>query len=376
MMATPFDFRWLFFTIISVVFFLPELHAQENVPAPGSVKEIDISGYRRVTGSPEATMYFLMSKGGFEARNFASGKSYERRLNRSVKLQTSDRGNFFAIIDYSSFRPTYLRVTGITVFDADGNQMWSRDGPECNAFILSDASAALVGIDGAEGLEQSRLVFFDEQGNIQSDTEVSHLNNSRFCENGDYFFAISSGTGLLKFESRGQQIARYPDCKNYRCSADGRMVATQSDSLLQIYRDDKLLLTLPSDPRRFRDLRFSSDGTQVALLQSEQLRLIDILAGTSLWSYEPADDDHVLVGFDANDDLSLFICSSNNGAARPEIRNTQGKVVLLDQGGGLIWQHDLSYSTRSVRHPEVKLSADNRLISILTKERLELFKYW
>jgi outer membrane protein assembly factor BamB len=344
-------------------------------PRPEKLASIDISSYRRVTGGPGTAFYFLKMKGGFEVKSFPENTSYVRNLAYGRKLQTSANGNYFAVISYNNFRPTALKITGVEMFDIDGKRLWSRDDPDCNAFILSDAAPVAVGMAGAEGLPKSTLKFFSASGELVNSVSVDHLSNASFSEDGRFLFAIAGGEALLKFTAAGNLIAQYPECSQYRASADGALVAVLQDTLLRLYDRDSLRLQRSIAQGEFRDLLFSRDRGQAALLTVRHLEVIDIKRALTNWRWPVGADGYRLVDLAVDEDFKRLLCSSNNSADRPEVRNSRGKVYLLNENGQLIWEYDLSYANRAIRHPLVQFDARSRLLSVMSAEKLELFSF-
>ena len=347
----------------------------EAAPRPEKLASIDISSYRRVTGGPGTAFYFLKMKGGFEVKSFPENTSYVRSLAYGRKLQTSANGNYFVVISYDSFRPTSLRITGVEMFDIAGKRLWSRTDPECNAFVLADAAPVAVGIVGAEGLPESTLKFFSESGELLNTVTVDHLSKASFSEDGRFLFAIAGSEALLKFTAGGNLISQYPSCSQYRASADGALVAVLQDTLLRLYDRDSLLLERQIARGEFRDLQFSRDRESAALLTAGYLEVIDIKRALTNWRWPVGGDGYRLVDLAVDENFGRLLCSSNNSADRPEVRNSRGKVYLLNESGQLVWEYDLSYASRAIRHPLVQFDARSRLLSVMSAEKLELFSF-
>lgn len=343
-------------------------------PRPQKVESIDISHYRRVTGSPGTAFYFLKKKGGFEVKSFAENTSYVRTLAHSRKLQTSAAGNYFAVIAYNNFRPTDLRIIGIDMFDREGNRLWSINDPDCNSFVMTDAAPIVVGISGAEGLPESELRFFNDKGKLLNSVRIDHMANVSISDDGRYVFVVSGSRALLKFTSGGNKLGEYPVTTHYRVSRDGSLVGVLLDTLVRIYSRDNVLCERRVPRGEFRDLKFSGDDSQAALLSSERLEIVDLKTEITklLWPIQAP--GYRLVDLATDDDFSYFLCSSNNSAARPEVRDSQGKVFLLGADGQTLWHYDLTYVSRAVGTPKVQFDRDRHLLSILSAEKLELFK--
>ncbi|MFH2057101.1 MAG: hypothetical protein ABIJ61_14170, partial [bacterium] len=111
------------------------------------------------------------------------------------------------------------------------------------------------------------------------------------------------------------------------------------------------------------------------LLTDSYLDLIDLPTGTTSWRWTVADEAYRLVSLAAAGDFSRFLCSSNNSADRPEVRDSRGKVYLLGADGQLGWEYELSYLDRGVGRPAVQFDSRTALFSIISAEKLELFAF-
>lgn len=343
-------------------------------PEPALMKSIDTRDCRRVLGGPEGAFYFV-NKRSFDV-GITNGTAFHLHTVKGDKrLVTSPEGDHYALIAYSSLRPTSLEVTEVRLFDSQGKQHWSRKKPGCNSFVLSDASPIAVGISGAEGLSETRLLFFDSNGNLTDSTTVAYYTKGRFSEDGSFFFAVSGSNGILKFSSAGRQVASYPQGNDYRISEDGMFLGAVTDTALLVYRNDVLLTSLRLEPFTFRDLKFKRDGTALALLLKSELRLVNLPEGASLWQFSPGDSSFLFSNLDADDDFTSFVCGSTNSNGRPEERNSKGLVELLDGQGRPVWSTELSYSDWSTLYPLVKVNRQGSTISLLTAESFQIYSY-
>jgi hypothetical protein len=344
------------------------------VVSPVAIDSVEMQDYRRIWGSPSGCFYFL-KQGSFEVRQFGQNKTVEQSLNSNQKLISSDKGNYFAQLTYSSFSPTSLRMTEIRVFSCTGQLIWSQKDPGCSSFILSDESSIAVGIAGAEGLPESSLLFFGTSGIQVGSAKVDNFSSGRFSEDGEFFFAISGGKGLVKFTTSGKEVFRYGDCNRYSVSRDGELVAIYKDSLLNIYRGETLLATRGFPESAVRDVRFSFDGRFAATLLTRQLQLFDLDSSRLVWEYSLPDSGYQFFHFDSDSSFTYFACSTNNSMDAPERRNTLGQALLIDGDGKPVWRTEMSYADWSVKYPEVKIDLPARILTLLTAERFRIYSF-
>jgi hypothetical protein len=352
----------------------PALVAAPDSVNPVVIDSADALSYRRIWGSPTGCLY-LLRRNSFEVRRLTPAKSMVQPLSGNLKLISSENGNYYALINYSSFSPTSLRVTDVRLFDCDGQLIWTKRDPGCNSFILSDNHPVAVGIAGAEGLPDSRLSFFGSDGEQIGTARVQGFNNGRFCESGDFFFAISGEKGLFKFGRSGEELFTYPDCEKYFPGWDGRVVAVGRENQLLIYSDSAVRMSRAVDNPSLREVEISRDNRYAAILTTNQLEVVDIDSNRNVWQYALKDSNFQFFHFSADPSFSYFICATDNAADAPEIRNSRGSVMLLNSKGEVLWQTELAYGEWSVKYPEVKIDLATRIFTLLTAERLQIYTF-
>jgi outer membrane protein assembly factor BamB len=266
-------------------------------------------------------------------------------------------------------------VTEIRVYSCTGQLIWGLRDPGCSSFILSDESSIAVGIAGAEGLPESTLLFFGTSGAQVGSAKVDNFSSGRFSEDGEFFFAISNGKGLIKFTTSGKEVFRYSDCNRYSVSRDGELVAIYKDSLLNIYREQTLLTAREIPELAIRDVRFSFDNRFAAILLTQRLQLLELDSTRLVWEYSLPDSGYQFFHFDSDSSFTYFACSTNNSTDAPERRNTRGQALLIDANGKPVWQTDLSYAEWSVKYPEVKIDLPARILTLLTAERFRIYSF-
>lgn len=360
--------------IVIVAISMPALVAVPLAVTPVVVDSADMQGYRRIWGTPSGCFYYLR-RSSFEVRQIGTEKSLVQSLSGSQKLISSKKGRYFALITYSDFSPTSLRVLDIRLFSCDGQLIWTKRDPGCNSFILSDAYPVAVGIAGAEGLPDSRLAFFGADGEQIGAAKVENFSNGRFCESGEFFYAVSGGRGLVKFDRWGRELHHYGDCNRYFTSWDGGMIAVCRDRQLAIFKDSTEQFRRIIDDLSLREVEFSFDNRLAAVLMPSRLELVDLDSNRNVWEYPISDSNYQFFHFDSDSSFSYFVCGTNNSNDAPEIRNSRGAVMLLDSRGQLLWQEELTYGEWSVKYPEVRISLNPRVFTLLTAERLRIYSF-
>ncbi len=366
--------RTKLFTIISAITLISSLYSEPYSVQPELIDTVLMEDYRRVWGSPDGA-FFLQKKSAVEIRQYPSTESRNINYKANQKFISSERGNYYALISYSNFLPTQLQVTGISVYDRTGNVVWTKPQPGCSAFILSDHAPIAVGIEGAEGFAESRLIFFNASGEVVGSTKVQNFYNGQFSENGEAFFGIT-GTGILKkFSNTGREVRDYGAATRYYSSFDAALVAVVADTATRIYSSDTLLTAWPSAARSLREVKFSRDNRLVAALYGDRFDVYDISAGNMVAQHTMDDAAYRFFHFDADPNFNYFVCGASNAADSPEIKNTKGRIMLLSAGGNLLWGEEVAYDDWSVRYPVVKIDTNSRVVSMLTPTTLQIFKF-
>lgn len=361
-----------FVTLLVTLTSFSALRAEPS--APRLIKNIVTKDYKRVLGGPAGAFYFS-NKSTIDVGVVADDRYYARKVKGNRKLVTSPQGNHFALLEYDSFRPTELEIRQIEICGANGDVLWSGSGQGCNGFILCDASPIAVGIRGAEGLAEAQLLFFDAGGNIVDSAAVKYFTRGRFSGDGRSFYAVSGSSGILRFNSRGKETGSFPTGKDYRVSFDGSWLAALSDDRLDFYDGDSLVAVKPVTAFSFRDLHFSSDGSRVVILFKDHLELLSLPDLETHWSYQSADSTFSFTSLDIDQEFTRIVCSASNSNDKPEERNARGQVALLDSEGNVIWSDTVTYTEWSTRYPEVRISPNHSLLSILTAEELRIYSF-
>ncbi len=341
---------------------------------PLLIESLQLEDYRKIWGSPDGA-FFLQKKSGTEIRQYPSVGIRNIAVRSNQKLISSERGNYYALVNYNNFLPTQLQVTGISVFDRSGKEIWSNKSPGCNAFILCNHAPVVVGIAGAEGLAESRLVFFNSSGEIVGSAAVQNFYNGQFCESGEFFFGISGSGELTKFTNTGREVHNYGRATRYYCSFDASQVAVVSDTTIRIFSHEETLLAWPCTSQSLREMRFSHDNRMISALYTDRLDVFDLQKNSLIAEYTLDDSAYRFFHFDTDYNFNYFVCGANNSADPPETKNTKGRIMLLGATANLLWGEEVVYEEWSVSYPDVRIDSYNRVVSMLTASTLQVYKF-
>ncbi len=324
-------------------------------------------------GAPDGAFY-LMERGGCEIRTYPDKKARTIKLQGSRKLISSERGNYYGVIRYNSFSPSSLSISDITIYSRSGEKRYTIDKPDCTAFVISDEGPSVVGISGAEGLGETRLKFYNSSGKLVGTTAVNGFFSPSFSANGEYFYALSEGGTLVKFSSSGKRLEDVVRCRRYFLSDNGEIVAAYNDTILTIVTSADNSLGLSVKGAELRDVKFSHDGTRLAMLSSDRLELFDLVDRQMVGEYRSEDTTYQLLHLAAGSNLNSLVVSASNAGASPEVRHREGKLLLFDGFARKLWEDDLSYTEWSIRYPEVRMNRDGDLFSALTANGLKVYQ--
>ena len=179
----------------------------------------------------------------------------------------------------------------------------------------------------------------------------------------------------MRYDNTGKVIGQFGNCTKYFLSRDGKGVAFYSDSVLVITIDGKTVVTRNVGMSSVKEAKFSEDSKLLAILSNTKLEVISLADGALVWVYRLDDSSFQFFNFDADSSFTYFICGADNTVDKSEKRNTQGKVILLNSSGRLLWQQNLAYRDWSVRYPEVKIDLTSRVFSILTADKLIFYSF-
>ena len=237
---------------------------------------------------------------------------------------SSERGNYYALISYSNFLPTQLQVTAVSVYDRSGKLMWSKEGPGCNAFIMCDTAPLLVGIEGAEGFPESRLIFFNSSGEKVGNAKVQNFYNGQFCESGEFFFGISGAGNLSKIQQYRQTSHDFGHAIRYHSSFDGKVIAVVSDCVTTF-----IPIRTLSPPGRFLTDRCAKSDSRTTTHMSPHYTAIAsmslILPPTASLAEHTLDDSAFrFFRFDADPNFNFFVCGAEQLRRFTRISKHQG----------------------------------------------------
>lgn len=337
-------------------------------PVEGKIMKGSVSDGNLILSSPQ----------GFQILTSDGKQSYQASLKPNQGLVTSPDGNCFGIITYSkSASPGFLAAENFVLYSANGTKLGEIKNPEVSDFYVPNPANLIVGISGGEGGAKSRLVFYDRAGNPIKSLEIGFLEGVSFSSNGKSVFVNSGKDGLSAFDDSGALKANFGLCEKFATSQDGEYVATNSDGNLQIYHQGKPVGNPLNVNPLIREMCFSPDNKYISVIDKKNLFLFEVQTGNLLWQYSLDKPELSFISVDISPNAEKIIAGIDYDKGRkiaPEERHTTGFVYLFDKDGKITWQKEISYKLWGAVFPKVQFSADGANFSVITREKIYLFK--
>ncbi len=349
------------------------LRAEEIAVSPELIDSIEMTDYRRAFGSPVGAI-FLLTKSGVEIRQYQDRNPRQQSLRGNQRLVASESGKHYAILTFTGVSPSEINLSSAAVYADSGRSLWKVDTPNCHSLLLCDGASVAVGVAGAEGLPESRLLFFGEDGTLRGTTRVEYYHNGQWAVNGSAFFAQVGSGELVKFTPSGVEQARFGRASRYFIAPDGGQVALLRDSLLTFVNGDSAF-QLRGDFVQLREVRFSQDGTTALVMTATGIEVVDLAARSIRSEFKLGDTPYRLMHLDADPSLSLILLGANNSADAPERRNSTGKALLVDTNARTLWEQTLVYEDWTIRYPDVRIDTVRRVFSIMTPPEIRVYRF-
>ena len=331
-----------------------------------------------IMGSVPDGNLILSTHERFQVLTSEGKQSYQANLKPNQGLVTSPDGNCFGITTYSKgASPGFLAAENFALYSANGDKLGEIKNPEVSDFYVSNPANLIVGISSGEGGAKSRLVFYDRAGNPIKSLEVGFLEGVSFSSNGKSVFVNSGKDGLSAFDDSGALKANFGLCEKFTTSQDGEYVAIISGGSLQIYHQGKPVGNPLNVNPLIREMCFSPDNKYISVIDKKNLFLFEVQTGNLLWQYLLDKPDLSFISVDISPNAEKIIAGIDYDKGRKvalEDRHTNGFIYLFDKDGKITWKKELFYKLWGAVFPKVQFSADGANFSVITREKIYLFK--
>lgn len=347
-----------------------------EIPVGGKTISGDVLDGKLILSSPEKLL--VVTPEGEE--------SYQMNVKPNQGLVTSEDGKFFGITTYSKNTSTdFLSAESFALYSAEGNKLWEIKNPEVSNFHISNQARPqsggqanlVVGISSGEGSQKSRLIFYNHTGDSIRSIEAGLFQGISFSSNGKYVFINGGKDGLLAFDDSGNSKGNFGLCEKFATSGDGEYAAIISNGVLKFFYQTKTTRVSPKTTLLAREMSFSPDNRYSSVIDKKSLYLFEVKAGKLLWQYTLEKPELSFISVDVTSNAEKIITGIDFDKGRkvaPEDRHTNGFVYLFDKEGKITWQEELSYKLRGASFPQVKFSSNETRFSVITREKIYLFR--
>ena len=342
-----------------------------------------LAAERRMTYDPDTRI--MLNSGGtmvtlekhalrFFDQDGKQTKSRELRGNEFAMMP--EDGRVVGITRFYDNSPSTLAPAAFELIDLAGKRLYAIDKPKFSSVIVSPTGSAIVGIDGAEGLPQSTLRFYDERGKEVHAMTAEYFQGGRFSSSGNVFVFSTAKDGLLACSVTGQVITRYATGSVYDLSANGEVCAVAQDSTLRVYVNGKRQTTIHTgEPAR--TVVVSGDGMNVGWTGATHALVYPAGADSARVTLELSAPGENFRSLAVSDDGRYFAVGIDIDAgkeATPETRHTRGRAVVYDLAGQKIIERELAYQAWNARTPAVSFVSGGKILSIITREEVSFLE--
>ena len=299
-------------------------------------------------------------------------KSRELRGNEYAILP--EGGSVVGITRFFDNSPSTLTAAAFELVDLTGKRLYGIDKPRFSSVIVSATGSAIVGIDGAEGLPQSVLRFYDARGNEAHAMTVEFFQGGRFSSDGSVFVFTTAKEGLLACSTAGQVLARYGMGTSYDLSAGGEVFAVAQDSVLRVYANGKRQTTIHTMGQT-RAVTVSGNGKHVGWAGTADAVIYAAGADSALVRVQLSAPGENVRSLAISNDGRCFAIGIDIDAgkeAAPEARHFRGRAVVYDFAGQKIAEKELSYQAWNAHFPAVSFTRDGHTVAVITREEISL----
>jgi outer membrane protein assembly factor BamB len=343
---------------------------------PGLILEVPVDG-KTVHGDILNGKLALSSSQGFQILSSQGKQVYRASLGPNHGLVFSDDGGFFGIVTHSKgASPGFLAAERFEFFSSDGKKLWEIENPGASAFHISDGARLILGMSGGEGVPESGLLFYNQEGKLITTTKIRLPQGVVFSHNGKHVFIHSAKDGLLGYDDSGNLTSNFRSCEKFAVSRDGDYVAIVSNGELKLFHQTKPTGNSLKIDVLVRGMSFSPEDKYMVVVGKKDLYLLEVENGKLRWRHTLNQPGLSFISADVSSNAERTIAGVDFDKGRmvpPEERHTEGLVYILDGDGQIIWQRKLSYKLWGASFPRVHFSADRKRFSVTTREKIYLF---
>ncbi len=350
---------------------------------PGLILEKSVAGKRALGNLAEGSL-ILSTPERISTLTLEGKELSPSPVKSNQGLVASGDGKFFGITTFSENTPSgFLGAEKFELFSVNGAKLWQLTHPPVADFYISNKANWIVGIaSGGDGPE-SYLIFYNHAGDSITSIKVGFLQGIFFSTNGMSVFVNSAKEGLVALSpvkdttTKTLEKTSFGPCDNFATSASGEYVATFTEGDLNFFYQGKPVGNFSKEDFLVRRMSFSPDGKYLSVIDKKSLFLFETETGKLLWEHLLDKPELSFISLDVTSHADRIIAGvdfDKGNKENPEDRHTRGFIYLLDKSGKTVWTKELSYKLWGVNFPKVQFSPDGTKFSVLTREKIYLFK--
>lgn len=340
---------------------LSPVYAAENVRKYDADAQVMVHSSGRLVTAQKRSLQFFDQQGKLTT-------NHKLRGNQMVAMP--EAGEVVGVLRYNDHSPTTIKPAAFELFDFSGKRIYEIKRPRFTSVFVAPSGTAMVGLDGVEGLPKSQLRFYDAQGQEIDSTSVEYFQGGRFSTDGSVYIFATAKDGILAFSATGKPVARYGRGSVYDLSADGQVFAVAEDGQLRVYSGGKRVATMVIDPQ-VRVVSVSAGGLYVAWAGAAEAGLYTVGSDSALCEIDlslPGENFRSLAISEGDRYLAAGIDVDPGKDVSPELRHTEGRVVVYNFSGLSVYERTLTYKKWGARLPRVKFLNQAGVLAVITRE--------
>jgi hypothetical protein len=353
-------FRITYFSLIISIFLIVPISAQQFAVE----KAFTWSDRANQLGSPTGHFYISQYR-KVEAYSSDLSRIFSMRIKGNERVFSSPQGNYWATAEFIDQSATELRVKDFSMYTAEGKKLYSISDPGVLRFVLNDTAPHVVGVEGTEGLPETSLLFFDENGSVAGKQKITNYLLGKFCGNGSLFFALSADSGLYAFDMHGNPVYRLSSGRYFDVSSDCNLILASNGGALNLYYQTILTNTARANVSKIKNIILADDKTSALVMTETSVTAYRIPDLSVLWVYQLPGSNERLSSCSYHPEqnrIALGISIDSGPDYSFSDRFNTGRIEVLDTTGQRISWGDVSYNSWSKGFPKVELSDDGKIL--------------
>ena len=292
-------------------------------------------------------------------------------MNGRELLVGEQGGDRVGVVVYDAMEsPTNLRATSFETYDATGVKTLSLINPDFATAFLPPKGNGFVGLMGAEGLKQSQLRFYDDQGNRTDSLTVEFFEGGQYSRDGEIFLFRTAGEGVQAMSRLGQRLWTVGPAAVWAASPNGRTVAIARQGMIRVFQSGLETWSRPwgSGLGIIRQLSVRDDGSALGAVSSQLASVLhrDTSQATikrsaeAGWNYRSIDlspNGNIALGMDFDPD-----------PGSPQ-RHRQSRCLILGPSGSLLNESQGAPAEWGAMFPRVQFDGSGSRLLFLDRDQ-------